>query len=143
MKAYKFCNNKTNLSKKNGYDAALDIKANDFFEILPGESKIITTGLYIAIPQGCVGLVWSRSGMSVKNKIEVGAGCIDATYRGELLVHLYNFGKEPYYVYDGDRIAQLLTIPVFLGQYELVDELKWEQIKNTDRGQDGFGSTGR
>ena len=143
MKAYKFCQDKTNLTKKNEYDAGLDIKANDFFEILPGESKVITTGLFVSIPKGCVGLVWSRSGMSVKDKIEVGAGCIDSGYSGQLLVHLYNFGKEIYYVYEGDKIAQLLTVPVFLGRYESIDEFEWDQLKKTERGENGFGSTGK
>jgi len=143
LKAYKYCENKTNLTKKNRDDAGLDIKANDYFEIPPGESKVITTGLRIKIPYGCVGLIWSRSGMSVKNQIEVGAGCIDATYTGELLVHLYNFGKKLYQVYEGDKIAQLLTVPVFLGSYESVDEFTWKQLSDTERGQNGFGSSGR
>jgi len=143
MKAYKYCNDKTNLTKKNKDDAGLDIKANHNFEISPGESKVIKTGLYIAIPNGHVGLIWSRSGMSVKNKIEVGAGCIDSTYRGELLVHLYNLGKYKYYGYEGDKIAQLLTVPIFLGAYEPVDDFGWKQLENTERGEDGFGSTGK
>lgn len=125
------------LFKKNVGDAGLDICSNEESIIKGNSSKLITTGLYISIPENCVGLIWSRSGLSVKSKIEVGAGCIDSGYRGEILIHLYNFGEEDFKIMPGDRIAQLLTIPINLNFYDEVDELD-----NTDRGQSGFGSTG-
>jgi len=74
----------------------------------------------------------------VKNKIEVGAGCIDENFTGEIKVHLYNFNDSVYNVKKEDRIAQLLTIPINLQEYEQVDELD-----ETVRGEGGFGSTGK
>lgn len=125
------------LVKKNYQDAGLDIVSNENISINPKTSAIISTGLYIEIPENHVGLIWSRSGLSVKNNIEVGAGCIDASYRGEVKVHLYNYGDNIFEIKIGDRIAQLLTIPVNLNVYTDVDELS-----STDRGAGGFGHTG-
>jgi len=137
MIAKKKCEDVTNLTKKHPNDAGLDVKANDDYTIFPRSSSLISTGLYLQIPEGYVGLLWSRSGLSVKSKIEVGAGCIDSNYRGEVRVHLYNHGNAPFEIKKGDRIAQLLTIPVFLQDYQQVDELD-----DTDRGEKGFGSSG-
>ena len=125
------------LTKANYQDAGLDIKSIEDVVIAPRSSKLISTGLYIAIPNNHVGLIWSRSGLSVKYNIEVGAGCIDASYRGEVKVHLYNHSDVPFMVTAGDRIAQLLTIPVNLKPYCDVVELD-----STNRGTGGFGSTG-
>lgn len=140
---YKYCNDKTNLTKKYNTDAGLDIKANDNFIVPARGSKVITTGLFIAIPHNHVGLIWSRSGLSVKNKIEVGAGCVDESYRGEILVHLYNHGDEDFEIWTGQKIAQLLTIPINLCCYEQVDDFGWSELSNTERGINGFGSTGQ
>lgn len=129
--------NKKQLYKKRFSDAGLDVASNEDIIIPAGESRVVHTGLYLAIPEGHVGLLWSRSGLSVKNKIEVGAGCLDVEYRGEVLVHLYNLGDEDFTIHNGDRIAQLLTIPVNLETYEDVEELE-----ETDRNSQGFGSTG-
>ena len=82
-------------------------------------------------------MLWSRSGLSVKHNVECGAGCIDSSYRGEVKVHLYNHGDEVFYIKKGDRIAQLLTMPINLSDYTPVDELP-----DTDRGEKGFGSSG-
>jgi dUTP pyrophosphatase len=132
------CDDASNLTKQNGLDAGLDIKCSEECVILPGDSKLVSTGLYLQVPTGFVGLIWSRSGLSVKHKIEVGAGCIDSTYRGEIKVHLYNFGKTEFKIQKGDRIAQLLTIPVLLNIYLFTDELE-----PTDRAEKGFGSSGK
>lgn len=118
-------------------DAGQDIKSSIALTIPAKESAVVSTGLVINVPEGYVGLVWSRSGLSVKHKLEVGAGCIDSGYNGEVLVHLYNHGSCDYTVEVGDKIAQLLTLPVSLGSYEQVDEFKESQ-----RGSDGFGSSG-
>jgi dUTP pyrophosphatase len=83
-------------------------------------------------------MIKSRSGLSVKHSIEVGAGVVDCGYVGEVKVHLYNHGGESYCVAVGDKIAQLLTIPVNLSYYEQVDEFS----SDSERGDKGFNSTG-
>jgi dUTP pyrophosphatase len=125
------------LTKKHDQDAGLDICSNEDAIIASKKSTVIATGLFLEIPDGHVGLIWPRSGLSIKNQIEVGAGCIDASYRGEVKIHLYNFGDYDFFIKKGDRIAQLLTIPVNLLRYQIKDN-----ISSTDRGQNGFGSTG-
>ena len=126
------------LIKKHEYDAGLDIVSSQDVTVPARGSVVISTNLFVKIPNGFVGLMWSRSGLSVNHNIEVGAGCIDATYRGELKVHLYNHGNDDYHVSVNDKIAQLLTIPIFLNAYKEVDVLD-----ETERGSDGFGSTGK
>lgn len=130
------------LSKKHHFDAGLDISANEFTVIPPKSSALIATGLYIGVPEGHVGLLWSRSGLSVNHSIEVGAGCIDSGYHGEVKVHLYNHGDSEFYVNAGDRIAQLLTLPVNLNRYTRVVEFSDEKNQGEKRGVRGFGSTG-
>ena len=125
------------MTKKNPQDAGLDICSNEDTFIHPKSSNLISTGLYLQIPENHVGLIWPRSGLSVNRKIEVGAGCIDASYRGEVKIHLYNFSDDTFIINVGDRIAQLLTIPVFIQNYEEVDALD-----KTERASNGFGSTG-
>jgi dUTP pyrophosphatase len=124
------------LTKKHEFDAGLDITSNEDTRVYPGGSTVVRTGLFLEIPKGYVGLIWSRSGLSVANKIEVGAGCIDSTYRGEVMVHLYNHGGLLLSIKKGDRIAQLLTIPCMITPYQEVTELT-----ETDRGEKGFGSS--
>lgn len=130
-------NSKNNLIKKIINDAGLDVVSSETITVKSNNSVLVCTDLYIEVPINYVGLLWSRSGLSVKNKIEVGAGCIDSSYRGEVKVHLYNYGKNDYIVNKGDRIAQLLTIPINTELYEEVDELP-----DSERGLGGFGHTG-
>ena len=126
------------LTRKNPDDAGLDIKAM-YNALVPAHGDaIIQTGIRVQIPRGYVGIIKSRSGLSVKNKIEVGAGVIDSNYRGELMVHLYNFGDSPFVISKGDRIAQLITLPYYMPEYHIIDELD-----ETKRGENGFGSSGR
>ena len=108
--------------------------------ILPGETVLIPTGIAAAIPAGYAGFVFARSGLSVKmglapaNKVRV----IDADYRGEILVALYNQSGQVRTVKSGDRIAQLVIEKVETPVFEEVDELP-----STERGAGGFGSTGK
>lgn len=127
-----------NLTKQNLYDAGLDIKSRETVRIDPGERALVSTGLYLEIFPGYVGLIWARSGLAVKHGIIVGAGCIDSSYRGEVKILLFNMGSESFVVKKGDRIAQLLTIPINIGMYIPVPYLS-----NTERGKDGFGSSGK
>ena len=129
------------LTKKHDEDAGLDIMSAERVTILPLSSVVISTGLFLEIPFGHVGLIWSRSGLSCNHDIEVGAGCIDSNFRGEVKVHLYNHSDVSYFVNAGDRIAQLLTMPVNLNCYEEVENL--DELSDTDRGENAFGSTGK
>jgi dUTP pyrophosphatase len=98
---------------------------------------IIHTGIALQLPAGTVGKVASRSGLSMKNNIEVGAGWIDSDYRGELLVELKNFSSDPYAVSKGDRIAQLVVINITDAKLIVV-----EKLDPTPRGEKGLGSSG-
>jgi len=106
----------------------------------PGERKMIPTGLAIAVPQGFVGQLCSRSGLASKNGVVVlcAPGLVDSDYRGEVMVTLLNTDKRsPFVVNHGERIAQLMITPVFQPQWHEVDELT-----PTERGENGHGSTG-
>lgn len=121
-------------------DAGADLCAVEFARIPPGQRRDIGTGLAIAIPAGYVGLVVPRSGLAFRHGIMVAnaPGVIDASYRGEIRVCLYNSGQEEFIVEPGDRIAQLLVQAVALPSFVIQPELD-----ETERGTCGFGSTGR
>ncbi len=108
-------------------------------EIAPGQTVLIHTGLALAIPRGCVGLVCARSGLASKRGLAPAnkVGVIDADYRGELIVALYNHSGAPQVVEDGERVAQLVVTPYLTARFTPVDELE-----DTQRGSGGFGSTG-
>ena len=108
--------------------------------IAPHARVFIPTGLAVAIPEGYVGILAVRSSMGAKNGINLanGIGVIDSDYRGPIQVTLYNTTDTPYTVHSGDRIAQLLMIPVAHPGIRVVDTLS-----ATERGAGGFGSTGR
>ena len=122
--------------------AALDLHACiDRPVVIPGGGRILLpTGLAVAILENHVGIVAIRSSMGIKQGVTLsnGIGVIDSDYRGPVQVGLHNLNKEPYTVRPGDRIAQLLIVPVTRQEVEVVDELP-----ETDRGQGGIGSTGR
>ena len=122
--------------------AALDLHACTEGDTIlpPGGRVMIPTGFAVAIPEGHVGIMAVRSSMGAKNGINLanGIGVIDSDYRGELRVTLHNTTDTPYTVQSGDRIAQLMVLPVACPPIEVVDTLP-----ETDRGEGGFGSTGR
>jgi dUTP pyrophosphatase len=105
----------------------------------PGERKLIPTGISVAIPQGFEGQIRPRSGLAVQKGIGIvnGPGTIDADYRGEIGVLLINFGKEPFTIRHGDRIAQMVISQVFRATLEEVDDLPPSR-----RQGGGFGHTG-
>ncbi|PXF40320.1 Deoxyuridine 5'-triphosphate nucleotidohydrolase [Gracilariopsis chorda] len=116
-----------------GYDLAAGEET-----VVPAKGRaVVKTGLKIQVPTGCYGRVAPRSGLAVKNFIDTGAGVVDADYRGELGVVLFNFSEEEFKVNVGDRIAQLIIEKVCMGPVEEVKELD-----ETERGEGGFGSTG-
>lgn len=127
------------------YAAGADLYAivhnnTNIVEILPGETAFIGTGLEFEIPQGYVGLIYARSGMACKNGLAPAnkVGVIDSDYRGEIMVALYNQSNETKVITSGDRIAQMIIQPVTQFEFNEVNELS-----DTMRGEDGFGSTGR
>jgi dUTP pyrophosphatase len=105
----------------------------------PGERKLISTGIAVAIPEGFEGQVRPRSGLAIKNGIGLvnGPGTIDSDYRGEIGVLLINFGEEPFIIRNGERIAQMVISQVFRATLEEVDDLP-----TTQRQGGGFGHTG-
>ena len=118
-------------------DAGFDVSSNESKRLYGNTSAIFSTGLSMAIPYGYVGKVVSRSGLSFKHAIEVGAGVIDSGYRGEIKIHLYNYGAHAVDIEKGDRIAQIIIHRVDYPEFELVDSLD-----QTERGTGGFGHTG-
>ncbi len=121
-----------------GYDLCACIAAD--FTINPGEMAIFPTGLAAEIPPGCAGMIFTRSGLGIKHGIRVtnGVGVIDSDYRGEIHVGLHNSSHEPYTVTPNERIAQLILMPVLTPEVEEVFKLS-----ETERGEAGFGSTGK
>lgn len=107
--------------------------------IAPGETKLVPTGLSMAIPQGFGGFIFARSGLATKRGLAPAnkVGVIDADYRGEILVALYNQGQETQTLEKGERIAQMVFLPCPQGIFQEVDTLN-----ETARGEGGFGSTG-
>ena len=109
--------------------------------LMPGERQRIPHGIAIALPgPEYVALVFARSGLATRDGIALanGVGVIDSDYRGQIGVGLVNLGQEPYTVQPGDRIAQLMVVPVVQPTLRFVEELD-----ETERGPGGFGSTGR
>lgn len=102
------------------------------------DHKVINTGVHFSIPKGYVGFVKSKSGLSVKHCLEHGAGVVDAGYTGSVAVHLYNYGCEPYEFKAGDKLAQIVFLPIPEVELKLV-----ESLEESERGSNGFGSSGR
>lgn len=117
-------------------DAGLDLRSPITIRIEPGEAAVIDTGVHMAIPEGYVGMLKSRSGLNVKYGLQ-NEGVIDSGYTGSICVKLYNHGKNPILIESGDKISQIVILPIITPEIELVDELK-----QTERGNNGFGSTG-
>ena len=109
--------------------------------IAPGERALLPTGIAVELPDSShAAFVFNRSGMGIKHGVTLsnGVGVIDSDYRGEIHVGLTNLSTAPYTVYPGDRIAQLCVMPVCRALFEVCGELS-----DTDRGEGGFGSTGK
>jgi dUTP pyrophosphatase len=119
-------------------DAGLDIKARDSQLVKAHSSALFHTGLHVQLPHGTAGLLVSKSGLNVNHGI-TSTGLIDEGYTGEIMVKLYNNSDENYLVHTGDKISQLVVIPVFYDGIHIVDSLD----ENTERGDKGFGSSGK
>ena len=108
--------------------------------INPGETAWIPTGIALEVPKGCAGLVYARSSLGTKRGLAPAnkVGVVDSDYRGEIRVVLFNHGKEPQTVENGERVAQFLITPILTPQY-----IESDSLSDTDRGTGGFGSTGK
>ena len=117
--------------------AGYDLYAYSAGCILPRSRVMVDTKISMEIPEGYSGLIWPRSGLSVKNGIETGAGVVDADYRNEVKVVLHNHSDTVFKYKKGMRIAQILITPVLSPKVEII-----EKHTETKRGTGGFGSTG-
>mgnify|MGYP003305176495 CR=1 FL=1 len=125
--------------KAHADDAAYDLHSRTDLELEPMTSTLVPTGLFLELPVGYEAQIRPRSGLAAKHAVTVlnTPGTIDAGYRGEVCVLMINHGKAPFEIHTGDRIAQLMFMPVMQAAFLPVDELD-----ETERGTGGFGSTG-
>ena len=136
-------NNKVQLPKyKTDGSSGMDLMAyiNKPVLILPKKSELIPTGLSLAIPENTEIQIRPRSGLAAKNNISVlnTPGTIDSDYRGEIKVILFNHGSKDFMINNGDRIAQMVLVPIIKATLEEV-----KNLPETLRGEGGFGSTGK
>ena len=118
-------------------DAGLDIYSPVCVTIPPHDSALIDTGVHMAIPEDHVGLIRSKSGLMVNHEL-TSDGTVDCGYTGSVRVKLFNHGKWHYTINRGDKITQIVVLPIARPELELV-----ETLDKTERGDNGFGSTGR
>ena len=119
------------------WDAGLDIYSREDAVVYPNSGGIFDSGVHVAIPEGYVGFLKSKSGLNVKHSIQ-SEGVIDSGYTGSIMVKLFNHGSKAIRIEKGQKITQLVLLPIITPDLELVDELE-----ETERGDGGFGSTGR
>jgi dUTP pyrophosphatase len=124
------------------HSAGLDLRADldVMIYLRPGDRTLIQTGLHIELPNGYAAFIQPRSGLAVKNGISIvnSPGLIDSDYRGEIKVILINHGIDPIKINPGDRIAQMVILKV--------EQIEWEsseELSETERGEGGFGHTGK
>ena len=143
-----------NLSYSKDGDAAIDLRASgkwvidldnskqdleqNSYSIKPNERVLVKTGIEVAIPKGCWGNIKGRSGHAFHNGIHVLGGVIDENYRGEVGVILVNLSQKPFEVNKNDRVAQMI-----ISEYKRVKIEYVNELDNTNRNKDGFGSTGK
>lgn len=119
-------------------DAGLDLYSRENRVIYPHSSATFDIGVHVEIPRGYVGMIKSKSGLNVKYGL-TSEGVIDCGFKGSMRVKLYNHSSEAYTVAAGDKISQLVIMPIIAPELELVKDFGTE----TERGNNGFGSTGR
>lgn len=122
------------------YAAGADLYACNAVTVEPGATEFVQTGLALEVPAGYAGLVYARSGLACKKGLAPAnkVGVIDADYRGEVMVALYNHSSQAVEIEPGERVAQLVITPYLTAVFEETQELF-----DTVRGEGGFGSTGR
>ncbi len=140
LKIKKLCDNAVIPTYGSQYAAGADLYSSEGeLTFVPGETKLVHTGIAMQIPDGYVGLVYARSGIASKRGLAPAnkVGVIDSDYRGELMVALHNHSNEVQSIAAGERIAQIVIAPYLTANFIEADELD-----NTERGVGGFGSTG-
>jgi dUTP pyrophosphatase len=125
-------------SQAHSGDAGYDLSAVKDLLLLPGQRQVVPTGLILEIPVGYYGRIAPRSGLAVKQGLDVLAGVIDASYRNEIGVVLINLGDEPIVIKTGDRIAQLIIENCQAADFQISS-----QLSATERQLGGFGSSGQ
>lgn len=125
-------------TRAHAHDAGLDLYAPEGCIIEAKDSAIFNTGVHVLIPDGYVGLLMSKSGLNVKYGL-TSEGVVDASYTGSIVVKLYNNSGFDYHVRTGDKISQLLIMPIETPELVPVEEFE----EKTERGENGFGSSGR
>ena len=122
------------------YAAGADLYACNAVTVEPGATEFVQTGLALEVPAGYAGLVYARSGLACKKGLAPAnkVGVIDADYRGEIMVALYNHSSQAVEIEPGERVAQLVITPYLTAVFE-----ETEELSDTVRGEGGFGSTGR
>ena len=118
-------------------DAGADLRSPVESVVPAHGSVVIDTGVHVEIPEGYVGMLKSKSGLNVKHDL-IGTGTIDSGYSGSIRVKLYNLGDTDYQIFRGDKIIQMVILPCKYTEFTLVDS-----FKESERGNGGFGSTGR
>jgi dUTP pyrophosphatase len=124
-------------AKAHDSDAAYDLFSRESMRINMDETRAVSTGISIGLPEGTYGQIAPRSGLALKRSIFVNGGVIDRGYTGEIKVILHNMGEHPFEIKPGDKIAQLLVKELRYTEIEIVSDLEI-----TDRAESGFGSTG-
>ncbi len=121
-------------------DAAYDLRSRVDMELPAGQSTLVPTGLFIELPVGYEAQVRPRSGLALKHNLTLTntPGTVDAGYRGEVGVIMFNLGKEPFAIHRGDRIAQMVIC-----ELPDVDMITVDELSDSKRGAGGFGSTGK
>lgn len=118
-------------------DAGADLRCIKGFTVPPHSQVKIDTGVHVEVPHNTCVLLVSKSGLNVNHGIRT-TGLIDEGFSGSIVVKVYNDSDEPYTFADGDKVSQMVVLPVYYSRFELVDE-----INAGDRGQGGYGSTGK
>lgn len=120
-------------------DAGMDLRITEDVVLAPGERRTVPTGIAVAIPEGCVGLVFPRSGLASKRGITLSnaVGVIDAPYRGEVCATLWNASDEVQELSKGERVCQMVIV-----KFETVTPVRSAVLPDSERGTGGFGSTG-
>ena len=125
-------------TRSNPTDAGWDLYASEDCLLAPNTRETVSTSISMEIPEGHVGLIWPRSGLATKKGVDVFAGVVDAGYRGEVKVCLYNSSTETISIQKGDRIAQILFQTI--SNFNVVES---SNLTRTARGRGGFGSSGK
>ncbi len=134
----KYDNGAHKIERAHKTDAGIDLKSMENKLVPAKSSAIFDTGVHVELPEGTCGVLMSKSGLNVNYGI-TSTGLIDEGYTGSIKVKLYNNSNDDYWVNDGDKITQLVVMPVLYADVEEVDEINLD----TDRGDNGFGSSGK